>query len=258
MDNYYSVLGVEKNATQDDIKKSYRRLARKYHPDRSEEADAEEKFKEVNTAYQTLKDPQKRAEYDSPPRQRQEFTYTTEGMGGQNLNDMLREAMGGMGGRRFQQQNQQPMAKVHISLEEAFTGTTRTLNGNQFSIPAGVRSNNHLFVDGFIIIINVTRHNKFHRAQDDLAALVEINAIEAMVGIKCEMKSIDDKIIKFNIPAGIQHGKIVRIAGKGMPNPEIDKRGDLLIQVAITTPQNLTDEEKQSIMNIQHRKSFEA
>lgn len=170
---------------------------------------------------------------------------------------MLREAMGGRGG--FQQREQRPMAQVSISLEEAFTGTTRTLNKSEFSIPAGIRSNNHLFVDGFIIIVNVMRHNKFHRAQDDLAALVEINAVEAMVGIKCEMKSIDDKIIKFDIPAGIQHGKVVRIAGKGMPNPEIDnKRGDLLVQVAVTIPQDLTYDEKASIMHIQHRKSFEA
>ena len=131
MNNHYAVLGVAKDASQDDIKKQYRKLARKYHPDRSDEADAEAKFKEVNTAYQTLKDPKKRAEYDNPQPQFKEFSFRTDG-GGQSIHDMLRQAMGG---GRFQQQQQQPMAQVNISLEEAFTGTTRTLNTNAPSFP---------------------------------------------------------------------------------------------------------------------------
>jgi len=258
MDNYYEVLGVEKNATQAAIKKQYQRLARKFHPDRSDDPQAKEKFQKVNTAYQTLKDPEKRAAYDVPQQQRREFSYTTGtgGMGGgQSIHDMLREAMGGS---RRQHQQQQPMAQVNISLEEAFSGTTRTLNGNEFNIPAGVRSNNHLFVDGFIIIINVMRHNKFQRAHDDLAIVVQIDAIEAILGVKCELASIDNKTIKFDIPPGIQHGKVVRIEGKGMPNPEFTTRGDLLVQVAITVPQDLTDEDKECIMKVKHRKSFTA
>jgi len=257
MENYYDVLGLKKDATQADIKKQYQRLARKYHPDRSDAPDAKEQFQKVNTAYQTLGNAEKRAEYDAPQQQGRSFQFTTGGMGGQSIHDILREAMGGMGGR-FQQRQQHPMAQINITLEEAFTGTTRTLNGSEFKIPAGVRSNNHLFVDGYIIVINVARHNKFQRAHDDLATLVEIDAIEAMLGIKCELTSIDHKTIKFDIPAGIQHGKVVRIAGKGMPNPEFEGRGDLLVQVSVSIPQDLTDEDKERIMKIRHRKSFKA
>jgi len=79
-----------------------------------------------------------------------------------------------------------------------------------------------------------------------------------MVGIECCLTNIDGKTIKVKIPAGIQHGKLVRAEGMGMPNPEINMRGDLLVQVSITTPSDLTDDEKASIMNIQHRKSFDA
>ena len=260
MENYYDVLGVEKTADQAAIKKQYQRLARKYHPDRSDDPQAKEKFQKVNTAYQTLKDPQKRAAYDSPQPERGGFSFATGDMGGASIHDILREAMGGMGGMggRFQQRQQQPMAQVSITLEEAFTGTTRTLNGNEFNIPKGVRSNNHLFVDGFIIVINVSRHNKFQRAHDDLATVVEIDAIEAILGIKCELSSIDNKVIKFDIPPGTQHGGVIRIAGKGMPNPEIDMRGDLLVQVAVSTPRDLTDEDRERIMNVKHRKSFKA
>ncbi len=254
MNNHYAVLGVAKDASQDDIKKQYRKLARKYHPDRSEEADAEAKFKEINTAYQTLKNPKKRAEYDNPQPQFKEFSFRTDG-GGQSIHDMLRQAMGG---GRFQQQKQQPMAHVNISLEEAFTGTTRTLNTSEFTIPAGIRSGNHLFVDGFIIIINIARHHKFQRSHDDLLTGVEITAIEAMLGIECQMKNIDGKTIKVKIPAGIQHGKLVRATGMGMPNPEINIRGDLLIQVVVKTPENLTNDEKASIIKVNHRKSFDA
>ena len=143
-------------------------------------------------------------------------------------------------------------------MEEAFTGTTRILNHKEFNIPAGIRSNNQLFVDGFIIIVNVTRHHKFQRSHDDLLTLVEISAIEAMLGIECKLTCIDDTILKFDIPAGMQHGKIIRLSGKGMPNPEINIRGDLLVQVKISIPENLTSVERDSIISVNHRKQFRA
>jgi curved DNA-binding protein len=253
MNNYYDVLGVKKDASAADIKKQYRKLAQKYHPDRNTDAGAKEKFQELNTAYQTLKDPAKKAEYDNP-QQQGSFTYTTHGQGGQSLHDILRQAMGG--GFHGRQRHHQ-MAQVNISLEEAFTGTTRTLNGNTFNIPAGMRSGNHLQVGDFIIVINVQRHHRFQRSQDDLLIAIEISAIEAMVGIECGITNIDGKKVKVQIPAGIQYGKLVRVPGKGMPNPEFNHRGDLLIQVAISVPDDLTDAEKESILKVKHRKTFD-
>ena len=259
MTNHYDVLGVAKNADQADIKKAYKKLAQKYHPDR-DTGDATV-FKEINTAYQTLKDPQKRAEYDNPQPQPSmgghQYSYrTTGGMGGETLEQMLKEAMGGSFG--FGRQRYQ-MINIQISLEESYTGTTRTLNGKQFNVPAGVRSGNQLLVDEIMVVVNVGRHAKFKRSNDDLLTAVQINAVEAMLGIECNMTNIDGKIIKVKIPEGIQHGQLVRAAGMGMPNPEYHgHRGDLLVQVAVIMPQSLTDDDKESIMKLQHRKSFDA
>ena len=255
MENYYDVLVVAKDASSRDIKKQFRKLARKFHPDRSEEKNATEKFQKINSAYQTLKDPKKRAAYDNPQSETHGFSFRTSPTGGfADLGELLRE----MQGSGWQRQQYQPMAQVTISLEEAFTGTTRILNHKEFNIPAGIRSNNQLFVDGFIIIVNVTRHHKFQRSHDDLLTLVEISAIEAMLGIECKLTCIDDTILKFDIPAGMQHGKIIRLSGKGMPNPEINIRGDLLVQVKISIPENLTSAERDSIISVNHRKQFRA
>ena len=252
MNSYYDVLGVAKDATADDIKKQYRKLAQKYHPDRNDSNDAKEKFQELSTAYQTLKDPHKRAEYDNPQPQ---GSYSVHMGQGESLHDMMRQAMGQGGFNQRRRQHQ--MAQITITLEEAFNGTTRTLNGNDFTIPAGIRSGSHLMVDDFIIVVGVQRHHKYQRAQDDLLTGVEITAIEAMLGIDITLTAIDGKRLKVKIPKGIQHGKLVRVAGQGMPNPEFNMRGDLLVQVVTTIPDNLTDEETESIMNVKHRKSFD-
>lgn len=247
MTNYYDVLGVAKDATAVDIKKQYRKLAHVYHPDR--DTGDKEKFQELSNAYQTLKDPQKRAEYDNP---RPQGSFSVNMGQGESLHDILRRAMADGAQRR-----QQQMAQITITLEEAFQGATRALNGKPFEIPAGIRSGSQIFIDGFIIIVNVQRHLQFQRHQDDLITGVEISAIEAMLGVEITLTNIDGKRLKVKIPAGIQYGKLVRIGGHGMPNPEFDMRGDLLVQVVTTIPDNLTNEERESIMNVKHRKAFD-
>ena len=259
MSNYYEVLGVAKDASKNDIKKAYRKLAQKYHPDRNKEPNAEDKFKEISKAYDTLYDDKKRAAYDNP--QPEGYAFRTSNMGGPGgLDEILRAMAEEMMGRRtYGQRQSYTMANVTISLEEAYEGTVRTLNGKPFNIPAGVRTGNQLLVDDIIIVINIARHSKFKRSQDDLLTAVQIDAIEAMLGIECNLTNIDGKIIKVKIPAGIQNGKLVRVAGKGMPNPEIPgQRGDLLVQVGIGIPDDLTDEENEAILNVRHRKSFDA
>ena len=262
MSNLYDVLGVAKAASQDNIKKAYKKLAQKYHPDRYDGDDATTKFQEINAAYQTLSDPDKREAYDNPPPAGHTFQTGNNAQMEDALRRMAEEMMHRNTGGGFNRGKQYPMANVSITLEEAFTGTTRTLSSNgkthTFDIPKGVRSGNQIFIDGFIIIINVMRHRKFQRSHDDIATVVQISAIEAMVGVECCLTNIDGKVIKTKIPAGIQHGKFVRIAGKGMPNPEINKRGDLMIQVAVSIPVDLTDDEKASIMKLQRRKTFDA
>lgn len=266
--DYYKALGVDKSASQGDIKKAYKKLAQKYHPDRNTDPTAQDKFKEINTAYQTLKDPQKRAAYDNPnPFGGQRgggYSFRTgdgvhvnvsggmfDGMDLEDVLDTLRG--GGFGGQRRQRR---PMAKVTISLQEAFTGTTRTLNNNTFTIPAGIRAGNKLAVDDFIIVVDVLNHPKFRRANDDLIVGVEITAVEAMAGVECTITGLDGKTIKFQIPSGTQYGQIIRLKGKGMPNPEVNYRGDLLVQVGVSVPDDLTDEQLSSIMELPRRESI--
>ncbi len=143
--DYYSIMGVARDASPDDIKRAYRRLARKYHPDVSKEPDAEERFKEVNEAYEVLRDPEKRAAYDqlgSRWKQGEEFRpppdwhfdFETEPSAGMH-SDFFESLFGGLGGfgggaRRggFRSRGFDTSAQVEITLEEAFRGTTRVLS----------------------------------------------------------------------------------------------------------------------------------
>lgn len=261
MKDYYKTLGLEKSASQDDIKKAYRKLAMKFHPDRNKDADAEAKFKEIGEAYTTLSDPEKRAQYDNPQAYRNPFggpgrtyTYSSSDISDEEIMEILRQ----MGVRGFdtsdifgsrRRRPQQKIVHVRITLEEAFAGTTRTLNNKTFNIPKGVRSGNKLAVDDFIIVIEVGSHPRFRRSNDDLVATVNITAFEAITGIDCQVTMLDGSVGTFSIPPGTQSGQIVRIRGKGMPNPEVPYIGDLLVQIGVTLPDNLTQEQITRILN---------
>ena len=155
--DYYKIMGLSENASQDDIKKAYRKLARKYHPDVSKESNAEEKFKEVGEAYEVLKDPQKRAEYDQlkaqgyqadqefevpPGWQRQHGGHHRQytNANPEEFSDFFESMFGGgfQGGRaqgqyqQFQMRGEDQHAKINISLQDAFHGTSRAI---QLAIP---------------------------------------------------------------------------------------------------------------------------
>jgi curved DNA-binding protein len=147
--DYYKIMGVARDASQDEIKRAYRRLARKYHPDVSKEANAEERFKEVGEAYEVLSDPEKRAAYDSlgsnwkageqfrpPPDWEQHFHFGGAGSGGaRSFSDFFETLFGqagfGGGGRSrsftFSTRGEDYQTSITLSLEEAYRGTTKTL-----------------------------------------------------------------------------------------------------------------------------------
>ena len=204
--DYYKIMGVERNATQDEVKRAYRKLARKYHPDVSKETDAEKHFKEVGEAYEVLKDPEKRAAYDQlganwragqdfrPPSDWQEgFEFRGDGFnpGGTSFSDFFESLFGqGMGagfsgrqhsGRGFRSQGEDHHAKVQIDLEDAFHGATRTIT---LHIPE---------VDAYGHII--TR----------------------------------DRRLNVQIPKGIKQGQKIRLAGQGSPGA--GGTGDLYLEV---------------------------
>ena len=271
--DYYEILSLTKGASDDDIKKSYRKLAMQYHPDRNADGDkeaAEVKFKEVKEAYETLGDPEKKAMYDryghAGPQQ-QHFRQQSHTV---NINDIF----GGMFANQFDgdafsnifnqvhQRNQQhrpqtPQYSLSISLEDAYTGkSVKVPTGSVLNLPAGVRSDARFHIDSSIYHISIQPHNKFKRSNDDLLVDISINAIEAMLGVEALLTHLNNSVLQFNIPAGIQNGQIVRLANKGMKNPETDRYGDLHARISITTPKSLTDEQIAFLKTMQHREQI--
>jgi molecular chaperone DnaJ len=263
--DYYEILGVAKTADDAAIKKAYRSLASKYHPDKGGDT---AKFQEIQVAYDNLSDPQKRAAYDqyghdAPQQGGPQWTHNA-----QHINpDQFRDIFGGMFGGgagpfgdifgNVHQQARQTRHVINMSLEDAFKGKQLRLPaGISINIPAGVRTGTRFFNDTAIYEVNVQPHAKFKRANDDLLVDVEINAIEAMLSIEATLDHLDGSKLQFTIPEGIQNGQVVRLGNKGMKNPETDRFGDLMIRITVTTPRGLTDEQKAFLKTMQHRESF--
>ena len=205
--DYYKIMGVARDATQDDIKRAYRKLARKYHPDVSKEKDAEARFKEVGEAYEVLKDEEKRAAYDQlganwqqgqdfrpPPDWNTGFEFKGGGFTGGDsaeFSDFFESLFGrsGFGGGRaggrggFHAQGQDRHARVLIDLEDAFTGATRAIS---LRVPE-VDPQGHV----------VTR----------------------------------ERTLNVTIPKGIRAGQHLRLAGQGTPGVGQGPAGDLFLEV---------------------------
>lgn len=267
--DYYDVLGLAKTASDDDIKTAYRKLASKYHPDKvqgdAEKAAVEVKFKEAKEAYETLSDAEKRARYDSFGHNGHTFSQPqgrqwTHAADPNDINEMLKSFFSkthtfneGM----FGQQPRQTVHIVNISLADAYTGKSIRLDSKStINIPRGVRSGTKFYADSKFYRVDIQPHYKFKRANDDLLVDVEVNAIEAMLGVDVELEHLDGAKLQFTIPAGIQPGQIVKLTSKGMKNPETDRHGDLLIRISVTIPQNIDDVGKLALKNISHRDSI--
>jgi curved DNA-binding protein len=286
--DYYKILGVERNSSTDEIKRAFRKLALKYHPDRNPgDKQAEERFKEINEAYQVLSDSQKRARYDQLGADYSQWQQNgapgnydwgrwTSGAGVQevDLNDLFgsggfsdffRSIFGGMdigqamGGRssRVAPAYQQP---VGISLREAFTGTTRTLQTDRrrvnVKIPAGVRTGTKIRVPAagpnrgnakasdIYLVVQVGEDLSFRREGDNLHAHVTIDIFKAILGGEVEVNTLSGKVI-LTIPPGTQPDQVFRVTGRGMPVLKRNNaHGDLFIEVKVQVPKDLTSKEK--------------
>lgn len=280
MTDYYSLLGVAKTASDSDIKSAYRKLAKKYHPDANpDNPEAETKFKEISEAYETLKDPQKRAAYDQfgtadPRAQHGPFGGSSRtnrhGFHEHMFNDqkifedILRDM--GINGFRggFQQRPMNPdiVVQMNISLEVAYFGheieptiqfPDNSKKSLKVDIPKGVETGMMLRLKGVGISDNanaspgdvkvkiiINNHPLFLREKADLYMEQTISFIDAIKGTSLNIKHLDDKIIKVNIPAGTQPNTKVRVQGKGMPILNTDHYGDLYINVKVSIPKKVS------------------
>lgn len=261
--DYYTVLGVGKDASADDIKSAYRKLARKYHPDVSKEPDAETRFKEVNEANEHLSNPEKRATYDSYGHGGNPFGNVNTGQT-QDW-DEFAEAFGSFFARgnspfehvfKKQQTTTQQIRVINLPLQDAYNGRVVLDGSISITVPAGIRSGSKLYVGGNIYRVDVQLHPKFKRSNDDLLVEMEITAIEAMLGVEVVLEHLDGAKLQFMIPAGIQNNQIVKLGNKGMKNPEHDRHGDMLVRISISIPKNLTQEQKDMLTKMRLRDSI--
>lgn len=282
MQDYYSTLGVNENASDDEIKSAFRKLAMKHHPDKNPgDAAAEEQFKKINEAYSTLSDRQKRAEYDNMKRYggaqnfghggAQHFHFNFDHMG--SIDDVIQQffAQNGFGHPFAQQQrkNRDLQFSVEITLEDAFVGKDLPIafktNGQDVNvvvrIPPGIEHGTRMRFQGYgeksipglppgdlYVTINIFNHAVFRRDGPHLHYNLNLDVLDAIVGTSCEINCIDNSKISVNIPAGMQHGMAVRVREKGMPvrqNPT--QRGDLIVTIQLVVPKNLSPEQMNTL-----------
>ena len=266
MSNLYNILGVNQTASQDEIKRAYRKLAAQHHPDRGGDT---KKFQEIQAAYDTLGDPDKRAAYDNPQPQNQGFHFHGNGFppGFEDIFSQFGDPFGGMFGRRQQpQRNRTLNLQTSITLNDAFTGKDLIANLKlpsgrdqvlEVKIPPGINDGTVLRLSGMgddsitnlprgdiHLSIHVQPHHEFERQGDDLIKKININCLEAIVGKSITIQTLDNKTLEININPGTQHGQMLAVHGFGMPNISNPlMKGRLLLNVNILVPTNLTPDQ---------------
>jgi len=278
--DFYAVLGVSRSANDADIKKAYRKLAAKYHPDKK--TGDETKFKEISEAYETLSDTEKRNMYDQYGSDYEQRQGGFGGGGGAGYEDIFGSmfgggGMGGQGGFGGHQQarpqkGEDQVVKVMVSLLEAVEGAERTINVQtgdsrtashsydttpiKVRIPAGVTKGQKIRVkekgfNGFnggpngdvIIEVNLQNDARFRIEDKDVFVDLPITPWEAALGAKVEIPTIKG-IIKMSIASGTQSGAKLRIKGRGLGGTSAREPGNQYVNIQIHTPAADTDEQK--------------
>ena len=280
--DYYAVLGVSRDAGDDEIKKAFRQKAKLYHPDANpDDTTAEARFKEVNEAYEVLSDDEKRSAYDrfgANWRQYQDFNggnpFANSGdVPFTDMSDIFETILGGSGGRRrghggFQSRADFPRAgqnieqDVQISLREAYEGTQRIVSkdGRDITvrIPRGAATGTKVRLAGeghpgynggssghLYLVVQVANDPQFERKGDDLYVDVKVDAMTAMLGGDAEAPTLY-RPLRTKIRPGTQTGQRLRLTGKGMPKlRKGNEFGDLYARVVITVPTQLDADQRE-------------
>jgi curved DNA-binding protein len=260
--DYYEILGVTRGVDADEVKRAYRKMARKFHPDVSKEKNAEEKFKEVQEAYEVLRDADKRAAYDQlgrdfrngqqfrpPPDWSQRFGNG----GGQRFSDLngfsdfFSSLFGGSGvGAAGAGHADADAGHLDVSVEEAFAGTKRRVMLNEggrqrqvdVQIPAGVTEGQSLRIPGIggrnslIFRIRLRPHHVYEVAGKDVQIELPLAPWEAALGAKIAVPTLGGTV-ELTVPGGAQSGKKLRLRGRGLPG---SPAGDQIVTIKMVTP----------------------
>ena len=273
--DYYKELELERSATEEDIKKAFRRLARQYHPDANpDNPQAEERFKRISEAYEVLSDPTKRAKYDQLSRQTSGYQRTggRPGAGsafamddvgdmfnGTSFGDLLSELFGQTHNTRRSNtrtrtttQRPRPVFTVTLSLTEAFTGVSKRLSLGQTTADVtfrpGISTGQRLRIGDADLEVTVAPDARFRREGDDLHVRVGIDLSMALLGGRAEVPTLSGNLLAVNVPAGTQNARKLRLKGQGMPcYGSTDQRGDLYVTLDVKLPTSLTDEQRELV-----------
>ena len=278
--DYYKILGIDKTASEDDIKKAYRKLARKLHPDLNpNDKEAHQKFQQINEANEVLSDPDKRKKYDQygkdwqhadqfdqQRQQRGQSRYT----GGQEYSSdddsdfsSFFESMFGGSGRKSQTKfrGQDFNAELKLNLTDAVKTNQQTLTVNgkniRITIPAGIENGQVIKLKGYgapgvnggpagdlYITFSIAPHPRFKRSGNDLFTTATIDLYTALLGGETTIDTLDGKV-KLKVNAETQSGTKIRLKGKGFPVYKKEgEAGDLYVTYEIKLPTNLTEEQK--------------
>ena len=252
--DHYNTLGVARSATQEEIKKAYRKLAMQHHPD---QGGNQGEFQRLLDAYNVLGDPQKRAAYDTPPQQNH-FGQQPGGFAF-NVNGFdLNEIFGAAFSQHFQNQQSQKQVyrtRVNVSLRDVYHGKEQVLQlgtpkGNKtikVTIPVGIHSGQsiryeNLIDDGDLIIEYIIQPDlRFTREGDNLYANIPISVLDLVVGTKMKFRTLDDVELDIHIPPSTQPYQQIRLAGHGMPAANGGK-GDQILLLKPLIPANINSE----------------
>jgi curved DNA-binding protein len=280
--DYYDTLGVNRGAPAEEIKRAYRKLARKYHPDVSKERNAEAKFKDLQEAYEVLKDPEKRASYDQlgrdyrpgqqfrpPPGWEQHFgrsgTHRFSDLNG--FSDFFSSLFGGAAAGNPQVQPDEEAGVLDITVEEAFAGTRRRVTLLEagrpkqvdVQVPSGIADGQSLRIGSpgraaLKFRVNVRPHALYSVSGKDVQIELPLAPWEAALGTKVAVPTLGGKV-ELTIPAGAQSGQKLRLRGRGMPG---SPNGDQFVIIKLVTPAGDTQEAREAYERMKRDFKFDA
>lgn len=265
MKNPYHILGISESASDSEVKKAYRKLAKEHHPDRGGDDD---KFKEIADAYETLTDPRKKSQWKNQSRFGGGFDdqFFEDFIRNQGFSDMFNNRYGWSQSGKGQNMK----AQIQITLDDAYHGTSRELRLGMrtvsVNIPCGVRHGQKLRLKGLgqkgmnedlngdlILTIAVIEHSDYILDNRGLHVFKTIDMFDALLGGKSSVGVFDRKI-NFTIPPGVQNGALLRIQGNGFPiYNQPDRYNDLFINVLVSLPNDLTPDELDLVKQIKDK-----